>query len=157
MINSHLVFLALATPPMSLMDNTYSALKKRIMETLLDESARLFPTPGYYHHLPALNLWPLMGMNKFMAGRIHQIRAGKSYLAAHPTGRNPDIDSSCPRCGSEPETFKHAILSFSSRQHTRSRLLQGVTGVGHQDPIWTTLPLLKSLASFISVTSPGFP
>jgi len=141
MINSHLVCPAPVLPPQSLMDSTYSALKNRIRERLLVERASLFPTLGYYLHPPALQPRPFMGLGKFVAGRIHQMRAGKSYLAAHPTWRSPDADTSCPRCGLEPETFQHAILSCPSRQHSRSRLLHGVTDVGPEAPLWSSLPL----------------
>jgi len=157
MINSHLACAATSLPPQSLMDNTYSALKKRIREALLAEWASLFPTPGYYLQPPALSPRPFMGLGKFVAGRIHQMRAGKGYQAAHPTWRSPDADTSCPRCGLEPETFEHAILSCPSRQHSRSRLLHGVTSVDPEAPLWTSLPLLKRLATFICVTSTGFP
>jgi len=157
MINSHLVCLTPVLPPQSLMDSTYSALKKRIREKLLVEWASLFPTPGYYLHPPALHPRPFMGLGKLVAGRIHQMRAGKSYLAAHPTWRSPDADTSCPRGGLEPETFEHAILSCPSRQHSRSRLLHGVSDVGPEASLWSSLPLLKRLASYIGVTSTGFP
>jgi len=157
MINSYLVCPTPVLLPQSLMDSTYSALKMRVRETLLEECASLFPTPGYYLHPPALHPRPFMGLGKFVAGRIHQMRAGKSYLAAHPTWRSPDADASCPRCGLEPETFEHAILSCPSRQHSRSRLLHGVTDVGPDAPLWSSLPLLKRLATFICVTSTRFP
>jgi len=111
MINSHLACRTPALPPQSLMNNTYSALKKRVREALLADWASLFPTPGYYTHPSALSPRPFMGLSKFVAGSLHQMRAGKSYLAAHPTWRSPDADTSCPRCGLEPETFEHAILS----------------------------------------------
>jgi len=153
MINSHLVCPAPVLPPQSFMDSTYSALKNRIREKLLVEWASLFPTPGYYLHPPALQPRPFMGLGKCVARRIHQIRAGKGYLAAHPTWRSPDADTSCPRCGLEPETFEHAILSCSSRQHSRSRLLHGVTDIGPEAPLWSSLPLLKRLANFIGVTN----
>jgi len=157
MINSHLVSPTPALPHQCLMDNTYSALKKRIREKHQEEWVSLFPTPGYYLHPPALHPRPFMGLGKFVAGRIHQMRGGKGYLAAHPTWRSPDADTSCPRCGLDPETFKHAILSYPSRQHSRSRLLHGVTDVGPEVPLWSSLPLLKRLATFIGVTSTGFP
>jgi len=96
MINSHLVCPTPNLPPQSLMDDTYSALKKRVRETLLVEWASLFPTPGYYLHPPALQPRPFMGLGKFVAGRIHQMRAGKSYLAVHPTWRSIDADTTCP-------------------------------------------------------------
>jgi len=98
-----------------------------------------------------------MGLAKFVAGRIHQMRAGKSYLAAHLTWRSPDADTSCPRCCLEPKTFEHAILSCLSRQHSRSRLLHRVTSVDPEAPLWSSLPLLKRLTTFIGVTSRGFP
>jgi len=157
MINSHLACAATSLPPQSLIDNTYSALKNWIREALLAEWASLFPTPGYYLHPPALSPRPFMGLGKLVAGRIHQMRAGKCYLAAHPTWRSPNAETSCPRCGLEPETFEHAILSSPSRQHSRSRLLHGVTSVDPEAPLWTSLPLLKPLATFIGVTSTGFP
>ena len=157
MINSHLIVPTLVLPPQSLMNNTYSPLKKRMRETLLTEWATFFRTPGYYLHPPTMSPRPCLGLGKFVAGRIHQMRAGKSYLAAHPTWRCPDADTSCPRCGLEPETFEHAILSCPSRQHSRSCLLHGVTAVGPEAPLWKSLPLLKRLATFMGVTSMGFP
>jgi len=157
MINSHLVCPAPALPPQSLMDSTYSALKNRIRERLLVEWASLFATPGYYLHPPELQPRPFMGLGKFVAGRIHQMRAGKSYLTAHPTWRTPDADTSCPRCGLEPATIEHAILSCPTRQHSRSRLLHGVSDVSPGAPLWLSLPLLKRLATYIGGTSTGFP
>ena len=61
MIKSHLVYPVPTLPPQSLMDNTYSALKKRARDKLLEEWASLFPTPGYYRHPPALDPRPFMG------------------------------------------------------------------------------------------------
>ena len=140
MINSHLVSPSPGLPPQWIMNATYSVLKKRVREALLKESANLYPTPGYYHHLPELNPRPFMGLGKFIAGRIHQIRAGQSYLAADPTCKSPCADTSCPRCGLDPETFEHAILSCPSRQGARSRLLHGVSGVGPGDPVGPPCP-----------------
>jgi len=157
MINSHLVSSALAVPSQSPMNNTYSAMKKRVREALLEEWSLLFPTQGYYHHRPTLNPQHFMGQGKFMAGRIHQMRARKRYLAAYPTWRSPDADTSCPRCGLEPETFKHAVLTCPSRQGARSRLLHGVMSIIQDAPVWSSLPLLKRIATFISITSTGFP
>jgi len=157
MINSHLVCPYPILPPQSLMDSTYSALQKRVREKLLEEWSSLFLTLGYYLHPPALQPRPFMGLGKFVAGRIHQMRAGKGFLAAHPTWRSPDAATSCSRCGLEPETYEHAILSCPSRQHSRSRLLHGVTDVGPEAPLWSSLPLLKRLATLIGVTSTDFP
>jgi len=157
MINSHLISSAPSALSRSLMDNTYSALKERVSEALLAEWPGLLPTPGEYHHVPALNPQPFIGLWKFVAGRIHQMRAGKSYLADHPTWTSPDADTSCPRSGLKPATFEHAILTCPSRQGAPSRLLDGVSSVGQDAPLWSSLPLLKRLATFISVTSTGLP
>ena len=157
MINSHLVFPAPPVSSQQLMNNTCSTLKKRVRDTLLEKWPCLFSPPGYYHLPPTQNPHPFMGLDRFTAGRVHQIRAGKSYLAAHPTWRSPNADTSCPRCGLEPETFEHAVLTCPSREGARSRLLHGVTTIGQDAPLWSSLPLLKGLATCISVTSTGFP
>jgi len=157
MLNSHLVWPTTILLPQSFMDSADSALKKSVRETLLVEWASLFPTPGYYIHPPALRPRPFIGLAKFVAGRPHPMRAEKSYLAAHPTWRSPDADFSWPRRGLEPETFEQAIRSCPWRLHSRSRLIHGVNDVGPEVPLWTSLPLLKRLATFIGVTSTGFP
>ena len=158
MINTHLVPEVLPNLPLqSLMESTYSALKKRVRQALIEDWSQLFPTPAYYHHPPVLHPRPFMGLGKFIVGRIHQMRAGKSYLAAHSSWRAPEADTSCPRCGLEPESFEHAILTCPSRQGACTRLLHGVTDVGHEAPLWSSLPLLKRLATYISVTSMGLP
>ena len=46
MINSHLVSPTPVLPPQSIMNATYSALKKRVREALLEEWASPFPTQG---------------------------------------------------------------------------------------------------------------
>ena len=71
MINSHLISPALAVPPQSLMDNTYSTLKQRVREALLDEWPRLLPTSGYYQHEPTMRPRAFLGLDKFIAGRVH--------------------------------------------------------------------------------------
>ena len=157
MINSHPVWPTPTLPLLSLMDNTYSALTQRGREKLLAEWASLVPTPGYYLHPPALSPRPFMRLGNFVAGRIHQIRAGKSYLTAHPTWTSPDAATTCPGCGLDPETLVHAILSCPSRQDSRLHLLHCVTEVGTKAPLSTFLPMLKRLATFIGVTSTGFP
>ena len=62
-----------------------------------------------------------------------------------------------PRCDLEPKRFKHVIFNCPSRQGARARLLHRVTSFGHDAPLWSSQPLLKRLATFIGVTSTGFP
>ena len=78
-------------------------------------------------------------------------------MVAHPSWRAREADTSCPRCGLEPESFKHAILTCPSAEGARARLLHGVMDVGHEAPLWSSLLLLKRLATYISVTSTSFP
>jgi len=84
------------------------------------------------------------------------MRSGKSYLAAHTSWDNPDTDTSCPLCSEAPQTFEHAILSCPSSAHQRSRLLQGVSDLAPEAPIWSDQQLLIALAVFIRTTTTGF-
>jgi len=43
------------------------------------------PDPERYAYRPSLMPHPFMGLSKFDAGRLHQMRSGKSYLRAHPS------------------------------------------------------------------------
>ena len=98
-----------------------------------------------------------MGLSKFLAGRIHQMRSGKSYLAAHPSWFNRDLPSLCPRCHASPETFEHAVLSCKSRSRQKELLLPGLDSLDADSPIWTSDHLVADLAKFILATSTGFP
>jgi len=98
-----------------------------------------------------------MGLAKFMAGRIHQMRAQKSYLAAHPSWSRVDERKHCPRCGEEEETFSHAILRCQSTSNHRKRLLQGLSDVGPDSPLWSDKQLLLALAAFIRATGTNYP
>jgi len=78
---------------------------------LLQDWATDAPTLPYYDFPPSLSPHPFMGLRKFVARRIHLIRAAKSYLAAHPSWFDENQETTCPQCGTEPETFPHAILT----------------------------------------------
>ena len=97
-------------PPAALMARTYTARRQRARLKLLDRWTKDFPAPSYYPYPPRLTPHPFMGLDKFIAGRIHQMRSRKSYLAAHPSWFNENPDTTCPRCGSAPETLEHAVL-----------------------------------------------
>ena len=98
-----------------------------------------------------------MGLDKFVAGRIHQMRAGKSYLAAHPSWWSQLPNDTCPRCGSAPESFAHANLYCPNRARERALLLGEVTSLDEGSPLWTTRPLTQALGRFITATHTGFP
>jgi len=91
--------------------------------------------PPYYTFPLSLTPHPFMGLGKFMAGHIHQMRAQKRYLAAHPSWSRVEEPRHCPRCGEEEETFSHAILRCQSTSCHRERLLQGLSNVGPDSPL----------------------
>jgi len=79
MINAHLVpEVSALLLPQSLMTSKYTGLKKRVRQALIEDWSRLFRPSAYYHHPPALHPCPFMALGKFIAGRIHPMRAGKS-------------------------------------------------------------------------------
>jgi len=81
----------------------------------------------------------------------------KSYLAAHPSWFNEDSDMTGPRCGTEPETFQHAIITCSARTRVRNLLLKDVSFLGHDGTLWTETHLLRALGEYITHTKTGFP
>jgi len=143
-------------PPVPGVVPSYTCLKLRAKHHLLSHWSDA-PAPSYYPFPPLTRPHPVMGLGKFVAGRIHQMRSGKSYLAAHPSWDNPDADPSCPLCSEALQTFEHAILSSPSSARQRSRLLQGVSDLAPEAPIWSDQQLLIALAEFIRTTATGFP
>ena len=78
MINSTLLPDLPALPSNEIMTNAYRALK-RWAQTLMMEHWRSLPLPDYYLYSLRLSPHPIMGLEKFMAGHIHQMRSQKSY------------------------------------------------------------------------------
>jgi len=143
-------------PPIPGVIPSYAPLKLRAKRLLLSNWSAT-PAPPYYPFPPSTRPHPFMGLGKFVAGRIHQMRSGKSYLAAHPSWDNPDAETSCPLCSGAPPTLEHAILSCPSSARERSRLLQGVSDLAPGAPIWFDQQLLVALSEFIRTTATGFP
>jgi len=139
------------------MTSAYKALKGRTRLLLLEEWRRMAPPPPYYTFPLSLTPHPFMGLGKFIACRIHQMGVQKSYLAAHPSWSRLDDPKHCPRWGEEEETFSHAILRCQSTSFHRERLLQGITSVGPDSPLWSSKILLLALAAFIRATATNYP
>ena len=112
--------------------------------------------PARYPYRLLLRPHPFMGLSKFDAGRLDQMRSGKSYLRAHPSW-DDDGTFTCPRCGAAPETFEHAILHCSAKRPARTRHLQGVSEVSPDAPVWASAVLLGTLTRFITSTATAFP
>ena len=121
------------------------------------EQWRSLPLPSYYPYPLHLSPHPFMGLGKFMAGRIHQMRSQKNYLAGHPSWFNADDSRLCPLCRDEPETFSHAILRCPAKASAQARPLQRVFSVDHDAPLWYSSCLLLALAAFIRATGTTFP
>ena len=136
--------------------NAYGALKRRAQSLMMDKW-RSIPLPGYYPFPLRLSPPPFMGLGKFLACCIHQMRFQKSYLAAHPPWFNADDSPLGPLCGDEPETFSHAILRCPAKASARTCHLQGISSVDHDAPLWASSSLLLSLTAFIRATDTGFP
>ena len=98
-----------------------------------------------------------MGLSKFLAGRIQQMRSGKSYLATHPSSFNCELPSTCPRYRAAPETFEHAILHSKSHSHQKELHLPGLDSLDADSPVWSSNHLVASLGRFIIATSTSFP
>ena len=88
---------------------SYPQLKIQCRNLLMEEWEKATPDTARYPYRPWLKPYPFMGLDKFSADRLHQMRSGKSYLRAHPAW-DSDVPATCPKCLSAPETFEHAIL-----------------------------------------------
>jgi len=97
-----------------------------------------------------------MGLNRFKAGRLHQMRCGKSCLRAQPSW-DDDAPTTCPSCEDAPETFEHALLHCPAKGPARARHLQGVSVIGPDAPVWSSAPLLGARSRFLSSTATAFP
>jgi len=132
-------------------------IKSSLKGSLLREWVHQSPPPLSYGYGPSLVPHPFMGLDRFTAGRIHQMRAGKSYLAAHPDWGDPDPILTCPCCEEGPETFDHAVLHCSAKSDARARHLPGVRSVSPASALWQDLDLIMGLAQYIRATGTAFP
>ena len=157
LINSSLLPDLPDLPPDNVLKAAYSSLKGKAHLLMLEAWCLEQPPPPYYSFYLALAPHPFMGLGKFIAGRIHQMRAQKSYLAAHHSWSSPGASRLSPLCGEEQETFSHAILRCAAKAAARSRHLQGLTSVSPDAPLWSSVSLLSSLAAYIRATATNCP
>jgi len=151
--SQHLLGESYPVPPPG---RTYPQLKLLCKNLLMREWGERAPDPPRYQYHPSLKPHPFMGLLKFDAGRLHQMRSGKSYLRAHPTS-DDDGPTTCPSCSEAPETFEHAILLCPAKEPARTRHLQGVTEIGPDAPVWSSAALLGALTRYIRSTATAFP
>jgi len=139
------------------MRSTYLVLWARARNILLQDWANDAPTPPYYEYAPCLTPHAFMGLGKFVAGRMHQMRAAKSYLAAHPSWFDESQAPTCPRCETEPETFQHGIFTYPARARDRYLLLKDISSLGQDATLWSESHLTRGLGEYITDTKTGFP
>ena len=144
-------------PPPFLMARTYKALKVRSQLLMMSEWDSLHPPPGYYTYPCRLDPHPFMGLDKFIACRLYQMHAHKSYLAAHPSWWSEDPDTLCPRCRSDAETFEHAILHCPARSGPRDLYLEPSLSLSADSPLWVNKEHLHALSKYLSATKTSFP
>ena len=118
-------------------------------------------TPPHPQHgtdtVPCSHLTPIWTSQKFLAGLIPQMRAGKSYLAAHPSWFKMDTHSLSPRCHTAPDTFQHAILHCEALRPERDHFLPRFSSVAAASPIWSSDENISALISNMNRTATGFP
>jgi len=136
--------------------HSYPQLKLKCKNLPMEEWDKAAPDPVRYPFRPSLKPHPFMGLDKFTAGRLHQMRSGKSYLRAHPSW-DSEVPTTCPSCLTSPETFEHAILRCPAKEPARTRHLQGVLDVAPDAPVWSSAALLGALAPFIKSTATAYP
>ena len=123
LINSTLLPNLPSLPSDEVMTNTYRALKLRA-QTLVMDHWRSLSLPDYYPYPLRLTPHSFMGLGKFMAGRNHQMRSLKSYLAAHPSWFNAETSRTAPFVGRSPKRSampSSAILPRRQHKLTTSK------------------------------------
>jgi len=137
---------------------TYQALRTPWIQSLLADWLDISPpVPPSYPYSPCLTPEAFTGIPRFICGRIHQMRTGASYLAAHTSWRNRDSSTLCPFCEEGDESFQHAILLCPAKAHPRLTHLSGVDVIGPDGPLWPSVPLLRGFAEYLYATPTGFP
>jgi len=139
------------------MRKTYQALQTRARNMLIQHWITDNPAPPYHEYLPSLYPHPFLGLGKFVAGRIHQMRSVKSYLAAHPSWSEEDPDPTCPRCGTGPESFQHGVRTYPARKRVSDLLLKNGSSLAHNATTWSDPLLIRALGEYIIDTKTAFP
>jgi len=134
----------------------YPELRLLCRNLLLRQWEQAAPDSAEYPYRPSPSPHLVMGLNRFTAGHLPQMRSGKRYVRVHPSG-DSDVPTTCPRCDLAPETFQHAIHRCPAKELARSRHLQGVTDIGLNAPALSLASLLGPLVPFISLTARPFP
>ena len=80
-----------------------------------------YPVPSRPHRF--------MQLGKFQASRIHQMRSGRSYLAAQEDLLDQEPNPTCRKCGEGEETFHHTAITCPAHAQNRAALCPTVNSV----------------------------
>ena len=146
-----------ALPLLRIPSFTYQAFRAPLLQSLLADWLDLSPpVPLSNAYSPSLTPHAFTGLPRFICGRIHQMRTGASYLAAHVSWRRRDSSTLCPFCEEDDESFQHAIRLCPAKAEPRLTHLSGVDDIGPDGPLWFSVPLLRGLAEDLYATHTGF-
>ena len=126
-----------ALPLLRIPSFMYQALRAPLLQSLLADWLELSPpVPTSYPYSACLTPHAFVtGLPRFICGRIHQMRSGARYLAAHISWRNRDSSTLCPVCEEVNEYFQHAILLCPAKALPRLTHLSGVDDIGPDGPL----------------------
>ena len=124
----------------------------------MDQWAEVAPPRPQYRYPPSLSPHLFMGLRKFDTARLHQARAGTSYLAdqrPNPGGHEPD--PLCPRCRKAPESFHYAVIECDARSAQRLKQIPSLLSVAAESDVWTSEMGIIGLANNMLSTATNFP
>jgi len=147
-----------ALPLLRIPSVTYQALRTPLIQSLLaDWLDTSPPVPSSYPYNACLTPHAFTGLARFICGRIHKMRSGASYLAAHISWWSRDCSTLCPFCEEDDKSFQHAILLCPAKAQPRLTHPSGVDDGGPDSPLWLSVPFLRGLAEYLYATHTGFP
>lgn len=126
-----------------------------IDSSVLTVWSTLFPPPAYYKYPIPSRPHKFMTADRFISGRLHQMRSHSSYLAAHIPWFAPTQSPICPRCTQGDETLDHAIFKCPARAKARKEFLPRFLTT--EKKLWKSAKLLHQLAKYIRTTRTGYP
>jgi hypothetical protein len=127
-----------------------------VKAALIDEWDHEYPKPSYYPYATSTSPQLFLKMSCFTAGRISQMRAHKSYLAAHSSWAQHG-PSLCPKCEEVDEDFEHAILHCPATEPSHELYIPDITSLDPDSTLWLDNLKLAALAEFIKATKTGYP
>lgn len=87
---------------------------------------RQSPPPPYYQYPKTRKVHIFMNLPKFITGRLHQMRAGKSYLKTQPSWHITYNSPISPKCEEEGETLHHILFNCPALNKSHFRHLANI-------------------------------